>query len=62
MDLIILLRHDSDPILNVQCDVFEEELTADNEALDELREQSTVDIQDSKALFNAIDKKVGICR
>ena len=41
--------------------MFEEELTADNEALDELREQSTVDIQDSKALFNAIDKKVGIC-
>jgi hypothetical protein len=41
--------------------VFEEELTADNEALEELREQSTVDIQDSKALFYAIDKKVGIC-
>lgn len=58
-DIIILLRHDGDPSLNVQCDVFEEELAADKEALDELREQSRVNIQSSKALFNAIDKKVG---
>lgn len=58
LDIIILMRHDGDPLLKVQCDVFEEELAADNEALEEIREQSNVDIQNPKALFDAIDKQV----
>ncbi|XP_063413228.1 inverted formin-2-like isoform X1 [Mytilus trossulus] len=58
LDILILLRQDVDPHLTVQCDVFEEELAADNEALEDLREQSLVNIQDPKALFDAIDKKV----
>ena len=59
---MILLRQDVDPNLTVQCDVFEEELAADNEALEDLREQSLVNIQDPKALFDAIDKKVEKCK
>lgn len=58
LDVIIIMRHDGDPLLKVQCDVFEEELAADNEALEEMRELSNVDIQNPKALFDAIDKQV----
>ena len=54
------LRKDSDDELHVQCDVFEEELTADTEAQEELREETRVNIADPQALFTAIHHRVYI--
>lgn len=58
LDTIITLREDDDADLNLQCDVFEEELSADMEAMEELKQAANVDIGDPHALFKAIHSRV----
>ncbi|KAL3879958.1 hypothetical protein ACJMK2_032234 [Sinanodonta woodiana] len=57
LDTINSLRCDDDRDLNVQCDVFEEELSADAEAVDEMKD-TTVNLSDHTALFKAIYNRV----
>lgn len=60
LDTISTLREEGDPDLNLQCDIFEEELSADSEAMEEQRKAASVDISDPEALFKAILSRV--CR
>lgn len=60
LDTISTLREERDPDLNLQCDIFEEELTADSEAMEEQRKAASVDISDPEALFKAILSRVCI--
>ena len=60
LDTITSLRCEDDDDLLVQCDVFEEELHADIEALDELK-SSSVNLNDHQSVFTAVNKKVTIC-
>ncbi|XP_046369459.2 inverted formin-2-like [Haliotis rufescens] len=57
LDVINTIRADEDEDLHVQCDVFEEELTADSEALEEMN-NTTVDLSKHDDLFKAIYNKV----
>ncbi|XP_022325197.2 inverted formin-2-like [Crassostrea virginica] len=59
LDTIIALREEDDADLNLQCDIFEEELSADSEAMEELKQAANVDISDPQALFKAIYSRVG---
>ena len=56
--MIQTVRYDEDKVLHVQLDVFDEELTADTEALEELSTKYNVDISQPQALFQALHKKV----
>ena len=58
LDTIIALREEDDADLNLQCDIFEEELSADSEAMEELKQAANVDISDPQALFKAIYSRV----
>jgi len=58
--MITILRSYDDADLNVQCDVFEEELGADCEAVEELREANNVNITDPEALFRTVHNRVCI--
>ncbi|KAK3099465.1 hypothetical protein FSP39_004908 [Pinctada imbricata] len=58
LEIIVSLRRESDNDLQVQCDVFEEEMSADNEAQEEIRESTRVDIGNPQALFTAIFHRV----
>ncbi|XP_067663787.1 inverted formin-2-like isoform X1 [Haliotis asinina] len=57
LDVINSIRADEDEDLHVQCDVFEEELTADSEALEEMN-NTTVDLRKHDDLFKAVYNKV----
>ena len=57
LDTIQTLRVDDDDELNVQCDVYEEELNADNEALENMQ-AGKVNLNDHMSVFNAIFKRV----
>lgn len=57
LDTITSLRCEDDEDLLVQCDVFEEELHADVEALEEMRSTS-VNLNDHQSVFNAVIKRV----
>ncbi|XP_021352107.1 inverted formin-2-like isoform X2 [Mizuhopecten yessoensis] len=52
------LRVEDDPELNLQCDVFDEECGADEEAMEEMREAGNVNISDPEALFKAVYSRV----
>lgn len=56
-DVLTSLRAEDDDELLVQCDVFEEELHADTEALDEMKVNS-VNLNDHHSVFLAIYKRV----
>ncbi|XP_062608968.1 inverted formin-2-like, partial [Saccostrea cucullata] len=58
LDTIVVLREENDVDLNLQCDIFEEELSADLEAMEELKQAANVDIGDPQALFKAINSRV----
>lgn len=58
LDTISTLREEGDPDLSLQCDIFEEELSADSEAMEEQRKAASVDISDPEALFKAILSRV----
>ena len=58
LDTIIALREEDEADLNLQCDIFEEELSADSEAMEELKQAANVDISDPQALFQAIYSRV----
>ena len=57
LDTIQSLRVDDDDDLHVQCDVFEEELNADNDAIENMQE-GKVNLNDHMSVFNAIFKRV----
>lgn len=57
LETISSLRCDDDEDLLVQCDVFEEELHADIEALEEMKSTS-VNLNDHQSVFNAVNKRV----
>ena len=57
MDTIQTLRADDDDELQVQCDVFEEELNADSEAIENMND-GKVNVNDHTSVFTAIYKRV----
>lgn len=57
LDVINCLRHERDADLQVQLDVFEEELSADTDAMVESNKES-IDINNHLDLFKAIYNKV----
>lgn len=57
MDTIGALRCEDDEDLLVQCDVFEEELHADTDALEEMN-SGNVNLNDPQSVFSAVYKKV----
>ena len=58
LETIQSLRADDDDELNVQCDVFEEELNADSDAMESMND-GKVNLNDHMSVFNAIYKRVG---
>ena len=58
LETIQSLRVDDDDELNVQCDVFEEELNADSDAMESMND-GKVNLNDHMSVFNAIYKRVG---
>lgn len=56
-EIINAVRYDEDRCLQVQLDVFDEELSADADALDELSRES-VDVSRPEDIFAALYKKV----
>ena len=57
LDTIQTLRADDDDDLHVQCDVFEEELNADSEAIENMND-GKVNVNDHTSVFTAIYKRV----
>ncbi|KAL4230063.1 FH2 domain-containing protein 1 [Mactra antiquata] len=57
IDTIGCLRCEDDNLLQVQCDVFEEELHADTEALEDVK-SGKVNLNDPMSVFTSIHKKV----
>ena len=57
IETIQTLRADDDDELNVQCDVFEEELNADSDAMENMNE-GNVNLNDHTSVFTAIYKRV----
>ena len=56
--IIQTVRYDDDKDLHVQLDVFEEELAADADALEEMSHDG-IDISQPLPLFQALHRKVG---
>ena len=57
IETIQSLRADDDDELNVQCDVFEEELNADSDAMENMND-GKVNLNDHMSVFTAIYKRV----